>query len=184
MSRQYPNIIITGTPGTGKSTHATKLAEMHSQMKHLNVGEIVKTESLHSGYDEEWDTYDIDEDKLLDHLCPILEEETGGYIVDWHTNGIFPERLIDLVVVLSCDHTALWERLERRGYELKKIQENNEAEIMRVCEDEARECYKEEIVVVLQSESVEQVDENVGRILEWIKMWRIDRGFGDDEVEE
>lgn len=38
----------------------------------------------------------------------------GGVILDWHTCEIFPERWADLVVVLRCDHSILWERLEKR----------------------------------------------------------------------
>jgi adenylate kinase len=37
-----------------------------------------------------------------------------------------------------------------RGYPLKKIQENNEAEIMNVVLEDAREGYAEEIVVPLR----------------------------------
>jgi hypothetical protein len=38
----------------------------------------------------------------------------GGVILDWHTCEIFPERWADLVVVLRCHHSTLWERLEKR----------------------------------------------------------------------
>ncbi len=51
--------------------------------------------------------------KLLDELEPVAS--AGGVILDWHTCDIFPERWIDLVVVLRCDHTVLWERLEERS---------------------------------------------------------------------
>jgi adenylate kinase len=59
-----------------------------------------------------------------------------------------------------------------RGYPLKKIQENNEAEIMNVVLEDAREGYAEEIVVPLQSESTEDIESNVSRIVEWIEAWR------------
>jgi adenylate kinase len=55
---------------------------------------------------------------------------------------------------------------------LKKIQENNEAEIMNVVLDEAREAYAEEIVVALQSESTDDLESNVSRIVQWIEAWR------------
>lgn len=108
--------------------------------------------------------------------------------MDWHTCEVFPERWADLVVVLRCDHTKIWERLENRfaffigftyhlsekvsrNYSLKKIQENNEAEIMQVVLEEARSSYPPEIVVELQSESMEQLEANVARIVEWIASW-------------
>jgi len=59
----------------------------------------------------------------------------------------------------------------RRGYPLKKIQENNEAEIMEVVLDEARSSYPSEIVVELQSEGM-RIRRNIARIVEWIRAWR------------
>jgi len=129
-SRSSPVIIITGTPGTGKSTHAQLLAdESPIPLKHINVGKMVKEQGLHEGYDDEWQSYTVDEDKvsirnfcqrhfcdttpkLLDELEPLASE--GGIILDWHTCEVFPERWADLVIVLRCNHTLLWERLEER----------------------------------------------------------------------
>jgi adenylate kinase len=65
------------------------------------------------------------------------------------------------------------------GYTLKKIQENNEAEIMEVVLDEARSSYPTDIVVELRSEGMNDLESNVARIVEWIKAWRIERGFID-----
>ena len=50
--------------------------------------------------------------QVIDELEPIVAE--GGVILDWHTCEVFPERWVDLVVVLRCNHTILWERLEKR----------------------------------------------------------------------
>lgn len=50
--------------------------------------------------------------QLLDEL--EIVQKAGGKILDWHTCDIFPERWIDLVVVLRCDHELLWSRLEKR----------------------------------------------------------------------
>ncbi|KAI0082824.1 P-loop containing nucleoside triphosphate hydrolase protein [Panus rudis PR-1116 ss-1] len=169
-----PVIIITGTPGTGKTTHAQLLAvESPVPLQHINVGEWAKEKGLYESYDEEWQSHTVDEDRLLDELEPIVS--AGGVILDWHTCEIFPERWADLVVVLRCDHTKLWERLEKRGYPLKKIQENNEAEIMEVILDEARSSYAKEIVVELQSEGTEDLEANVARIVQWIEAWKKDR---------
>jgi len=44
MGRTKPNILITGTPGTGKTTTSALLAEQ-TGLKHVNVGDLVKKES-------------------------------------------------------------------------------------------------------------------------------------------
>lgn len=170
MSKKGPIILITGTPGTGKSTTADLLVSQSPiPLKHINVGELVKERHLHEKYDEEWQSYIVDEDKVLDELEPLVAD--GGVVLDWHTCDIFPERWIDLVIVLRCDHSKLWDRLEKRGYPLKKIQENNESEIMQVVLEEAREAYVPEIVIELESETSEDLESNVSRIISWMNAW-------------
>lgn len=183
MTRRLPNILITGTPGTGKSTHSQALlaalnAENDGVYSHIDIGAFVKQHQLYETYDEEWSSYIVDEDKLMDALDGGANGDTsptvptsGGYILDWHTCDAFPESWIDLVVVLRTDHTELWRRLEKRGYALNKIQENNEAEIMQVVLEDAKSSYPDEIVVELQSHSVDDVDSNVDRIVAWSKSW-------------
>ena len=72
--------------------------------------------------------------------------ERGGFVVDHHSSDFFPERFFDLVVVLQTDNTLLYDRLQKRGYAARKIQENVQCEIMHVPCEEARRSYKEEIV--------------------------------------
>lgn len=70
-------------------------------------------------------------------------------------------------------------RLSRRNYPLKKIQENNEAEIMEVVLDEARSSYAPEIVVELKSEGTDDLESNVSRVVQWIEAWRQDHSVSD-----
>jgi adenylate kinase len=55
---------------------------------------------------------------------------------------------------------------------LRKIQENNEAEIMNVVLEEAREGYAEEIVIALDSETTDDLESNVSHIVQWIEAWQ------------
>jgi len=60
-----PVIIITGTPGTGKSTYAQLLAqESPIPLRHINVGERVKENELYEEFDEDWQSYTVDEDRV------------------------------------------------------------------------------------------------------------------------
>lgn len=74
--------------------------------------------------------------------------EAGGVVVDHHSSDFFPERFFDLVIVLQTDHTVLYDRLTKRGYAAKKIQENVQCEIMHVPIEEAQRSYKPEVVQV------------------------------------
>jgi adenylate kinase len=140
---KLPNILVTGTPGTGKTTLASSLAEK-LQLKHIIVGDFVKEYECHEGYDEEFQTYTLDEDKLCDLLEPILNE--GGVIIDFHSCEIFPERWFELVLVLRSETSQLYDRLVARNYSKRKIDENMECEIMQVVLESARESYALEII--------------------------------------
>jgi len=58
-----------------------------------------------------------------------------------------------------------------------------DSEIMQVLLDEARESYKEEIVVELKSESNEDVEGNLERVEAWVEQWRKDNAANGEEEE-
>jgi adenylate kinase len=84
-------------------------------------------------------------------------------------------------VVLRCNSTDLYDRLKARKYSAKKLEENMDAEIMQVLLEEAREAFDEEIVVELQSDSLDDIDGNVERIEAWIENWKQDREKNKEE---
>jgi adenylate kinase len=63
MSRKEPNIIITGTPGVGKTSHCELLAQ-NTGLKHLSVNDVAKEHDCYDGYDEELKSHIVDEDKV------------------------------------------------------------------------------------------------------------------------
>jgi adenylate kinase len=60
---RLPNILITGTPGTGKTTTSEQVAAA-TGLRHINVGDWVKEKELHSGWDAEHQAFIMDEDKV------------------------------------------------------------------------------------------------------------------------
>ncbi len=102
MSEQYPapkraNVLITGTPGTGKTT-LCELVSAESGLKGICVGELVKQKNLYDGRCDEFDAFYLDEDKVVDEMEDDMVE--GGKIVDYHGSDFFPQRWFQLVVVL------------------------------------------------------------------------------------
>lgn len=74
QARRRPNILITGTPGTGKTCTSELVKEM-TGFKYVNVGEVIRTHEFHAGKDPEFDSFILDEDsedKLLDFLEEVM----------------------------------------------------------------------------------------------------------------
>ena len=61
--RARPNVLITGTPGTGKTLTASQVAE-RTGLSHINVGEVAKAGELYEGWDEQFQSHILDEDKV------------------------------------------------------------------------------------------------------------------------
>lgn len=169
-----PNILITGTPGTGKSTLSREVAQ-ETGLNYINIGELAKENGFYLDYDNDLQSYELDEDKVIDEIDDIMKE--GGNLVDYHGCDFFPERWFDIVFVLRTDNTILFERLEKRGYSQRKIQENVQCEIFQTILDEASDSYKPEIVFELQSNTPEEMDENLTKIKDWVKQWKIEHNI-------
>ncbi|KAI4308283.1 hypothetical protein L6164_031373 [Bauhinia variegata] len=166
--RKRPNILVTGTPGTGKTTMSTALAEA-TQLRHINIGDLVKEKNLHDGWDNDLECYIINEDLVCDELENTMEE--GGNIVDYHGCDFFPERWFDCVVVLQTDNPVLYDRLFKRGYSESKLSNNIECEIFQVLLEEAKESYPQDRVIALKSDTIEDIDRNVSSLTDWVRNW-------------
>lgn len=171
--RRKPNVLITGTPGTGKSSLAERVAAAVEGFKRIDVSQLAKEQDMLEEFDEELDTHVIDEDKVLDHMEEHgLGGDAGGVVVDYHGCDLFPERWFDLVVVLTCDNAVLYDRLQRRGYSEKKIRGNVECEIFQTLVEEAKDSYDESIVKVCASDTVEDLEENEKAVAEFVEAWK------------
>jgi len=164
-----PNILITGTPGTGKTTLGQEAASRLG-LTFLNVGVIAKENDFHDGYDDERQCHILDEDRVVDELDPQLIQ--GGCILDHHSCDYWPQRWFDLVLVLRANTDVLFDRLKLRAYSESKIQENVQCEIFQTILEEAQESYSAEIVQELTSNTPEEMEANLERIETWCQAWK------------
>jgi adenylate kinase len=174
MSRLRPNILITGTPGVGKSLLAGRLG-LSLGMRVINVGQFAKEKGCLGAWDEAYESHELEEDRLLDLLEEEVGKGEGGLLVEHHVTDLFPERWFDLVLVLRCDNTRLHDRLTARGYSGRKLEENVQCEIFQTVLEEARASYREEVVVELPSNTEEEMAGSLARAEAWARQWQQDR---------
>lgn len=134
-------LIITGTPGVGKTTLAKALAERYGY-HHVDVNLLVKQRKLGGKYDQKRKCTIVDIRKLNRHLLQIIlwaKHEKIKVVIDSHLSHYLPPKVVDRCIVVTCDLKVLKKRLQQRKYPKAKIAENLECEIMGICEQEARE---------------------------------------------
>lgn len=170
-SKPLPNILICGTPGTGKTSLCTSIITDFPTLTHIDLSSLVqKDSSLREEFDSASQAWILNDDAIVDYLEEHMKR--GGVVLDTHSLiDYFPQRWFDLVVVLEANNTVLYDRLKRRGYAEPKIHENVQCEIMRVVRDEAVESYEEQIVQVLPSNSVEEMESNTERVIAWVQQF-------------
>ena len=130
-------IIITGTPGTGKSTYAQQLSEQLDRPVR-NITGLLKQRNLDGEWDDNRNCFVVDVDKLSAILEDIAQAEPDS-IIDGHLSHYLPPQHVERCIVTKCDLPELKQRLEERGYDEDKVRENLDCEIFDVCYHEAIE---------------------------------------------
>ena len=130
-------IIITGTPGTGKTSLAKTLAKK-LKIKYLNVNKVIQEYKLREKYERKRQTYIVNEKKLSKILVRLIKEYKD-LIIDSHLSHFIPKKHVDICIVTKTDLKVLKKRLEKRKYSKAKVKENLDAEIFEICHTEAQD---------------------------------------------
>ncbi|MEM3832887.1 MAG: adenylate kinase family protein [Thermoprotei archaeon] len=128
------HILITGTPGTGKTTFSLYFSEAHDYY-YINVNDLAKKYDLFLKYDDRRDSYIINIDRVRGKIRNLLKRN-DDVIIDTHIVDAAPKN-IDLVIVFRLNPIRLLGILKSRGYSEKKIAENVEAELLGICASDA-----------------------------------------------
>jgi adenylate kinase len=131
-------ILITGTPGVGKTTVAKQLAE-ELDAQYVNLTELAQTNNLISGEDKERKTTIINEEKTRRKISEILST-TGKFaiIIDGHyAAAVVPKRYVTKVFVLRRNPVELHTLMQKSGFSGAKLWENLASEILDACLIEA-----------------------------------------------
>ena len=125
-------ILITGTPGVGKTSVGISLKKRGFTI--LNLNDFIINNGLYFGFDYSRGSVIIDELKLQEILFTELMNFPNIIFIEGHTSELVPTDFVELVFVIRCNPGILRERLKvSRDYSNEKIEENIQAEIMEEC---------------------------------------------------
>jgi adenylate kinase len=126
-------IIVTGTPGVGKTVVARLLAKKMG-FTLSSLGDLVRKDRLHKGFDRKARSYLIDEHSVRRKLQRYFEDHRKkGIVFETHSvNSILPRTRGMVAIVLRLDPLVLAKRLRARNWPKLKIWENVESEMIDV----------------------------------------------------
>ena len=167
-------IVISGTPGVGKSTVAKALSEKLN-FKLLHLSSFLIEKKAYSEYDKNRKTYILDEEKAESVIRELLSTENNLVI-----ETVYPALVskADKVAVLRRHPLSLYEELKKRGWNELKVAENVEAEILGVVSSEAYENFSNVC-------EIDVTDKTIDRILEMVENYECERvdWLGDERVQ-
>ncbi len=126
-------IIVTGTPGVGKTVLAKLLAKKIG-FTFLSLGDLVRKERLHKGFDRKARSFIIDVLSVRRKLEGYFEDHREkGIVFEIHSvSSILPKTRGMVAIVLRLDPVILAKRLHARNWPKLKIWENVESEMIDV----------------------------------------------------
>jgi len=144
-------IIVSGTPGTGKTVFAKSLAhEINAQ--YISLANYATEHRLYSGVDRRRKTRIINVRRTRGEIRKLLSSASLPLVIDTHhPESIVPNNAVRIVFVLRCDPSVLVRRLRNRKWGQEKITENVMSEILDYCFIKARSCYARRKIMQLDT---------------------------------
>jgi adenylate kinase len=159
-------ICITGIPGSGKSTIAKELSKrINAEL--IDISDFVIKNKLYEEYDEVYQTYVVDENKLFEKIDEYIRNkgENIDIIIDGNFSHLYDK--CDICIIIKADPNIIYERLKNRNYPYYKIFENIWAMNLEVIEDEIESKNKEYFVFFNNNpEDINKIVEEIIKIIE------------------
>ncbi|MCD6247200.1 MAG: AAA family ATPase [Candidatus Diapherotrites archaeon] len=141
-------LLITGSPGTGKTTIAKQLAK-RLRCKMINEADFALQKGI-AKWDHSNAELEIPLRKLKQELSKVLGKN-NNIIIEGHT--LCEIKLdVDAVVLLRVHPEILQERLERKGYNDMKIMDNVFCEGIDYCKKHVFRRYKKNKIIEVKNE--------------------------------
>ena len=126
-------ILITGTPGVGK-TSISKVLERRLNALRIDLNELVLKNGLILKMDKKRNSKVADLEKLSKRVKNIFKSSSKDVIIEGHySSDVLPSNLITHIFVIRRNPKFLINILEKKGFSHSKIKENVLTELLDIC---------------------------------------------------
>lgn len=129
--KKRSTLLLTGVPGTGKTTVASLLAEKTGAAL-LDINKLADVLKLYSSVDEADGAKVVRLKELQEELSLAIKAEKRSVIVEGHL-GCEMKLPVSRVIVLRCDPKVLRQRMASRNYPPAKVAANALSEALDYC---------------------------------------------------
>ncbi len=148
-------IALSGTPGTGKSSVSALLQKEGYNI--INLNELAINQGFINITENKNKSKLIDINKLNKYIDKIYKND-DLFLIEGHASHLL--KVVDKVILLRCHPKKLKIRLEKKGWNKVKINENIEAEIIDVILCEAVDLHHENNIF-----EIDTTDKNIRTVL-------------------
>jgi adenylate kinase len=126
-------LVVTGTPGTGKTTIAENAAMMLKGARIVHINDLVKEKRLYTSRSKKDGALVVDMRRLKQELGRVVREQ-GCRILILEGHVLCDLRVRGAIAVVVREHlSVLLKRMRRRGYGPEKIMDNLVCEATDYC---------------------------------------------------
>ncbi|KUO93236.1 MAG: AAA family ATPase [Thermocladium sp.] len=155
------HILVTGTPGTGKTTISLALSKRLG-MPYINLNGLILASGQVS-WDQRSNTFDVLDPE---RVSAVLNEEIrkrGNCICETLAIELLDSSIIDRVIVLRRNPYLLWKELQKRDWPLNKVASNVLSELLNIIPYTARDLFNGKVIEIDTSNS--SLDECIDTII-------------------
>lgn len=169
-------IIITGTPGVGKSTITEYIDEKYDNITSISINSLLENYDLNIGIDEKRGYKIVDTKSMVPIVDEIKHNTDKILIFEGHLAQDYP--YADMTIILRCNPEILQQRLKKRRWTESKVHENVSAEILGICTQESYDTYGDNI------QEIDTTDMNIDEVAqEIVKIIKGEKSYPYGEVD-